>query len=117
MAHEMIHVYHFIMGTNSELDTAVSYVRAIKNSYNPGVVKDIWIDKDGNVVENFMNNQAVAGRIEEYRTVGIGNETVEAARNSEVGDTGFWNRNYPNDITENMIRREHGFRYRAAYRE
>lgn len=119
MAHEMIHVYHYIMGTNSGSETAISYIRALKNSVNPGVVKDVWIDKNGNItqIQNLLFDEPVTGKLEEYRTVGIGNETIEAAKKNEVGDTGFWNKDFPDDITENMIRREHGFRYRAAYRE
>ena len=115
MAHEMIHIYHYITGTNSKEATAVSYIRAIKNSAKLGVVEDVWLDENGRVVKNFLNDEVVKGKIEEYRTVGIGNETKEKAANSEVGEIGFWNE--ADDITENMIRGEHGLRYRAAYKE
>lgn len=53
----------------------------------------------------------MAGDVEEYRTVGIGNSTKENAKN--IGVYGDYNK--ADDITENGLRKEHGLPLRMRY--
>ena len=53
----------------------------------------------------------VAGDVEEYRTVVIGNSTKENAKN--IGVYGDYNKD--DDITENSLRKEHGLPLRMRY--
>lgn len=49
----------------------------------------------------------MAGDVEEYRTIGIGNSTKENTKN-----IGY---NKADDITENDLRKEHGLQLRMRY--
>lgn len=53
----------------------------------------------------------VAGDVEEYRTVGIGNSTKENAKNISV----YGDYNKVDDIAENGLRKEHGLPLRMRY--
>ncbi|WP_158612529.1 hypothetical protein, partial [Leptotrichia sp. OH3620_COT-345] len=109
-AHELIHIHRFIFGRfawnnkTGEMDLGTHW--AIDKN---GIVReDIWIDDKGN--KNI--GKPTYGLIEEYGTIGIGNKSEKSA--GTIGVTGEYN--IKGDITENMIRKEHGIRYRAFYR-
>ena len=53
----------------------------------------------------------MAGDVEEYRTIGIGNSTKENVKNISV----YGDYNKVDDIAENGLRKEHGLPLRMRY--
>ena len=95
LGHELIHVHHYFFGRFAGNSLGINYY------------------KDGNYIkkDTWLNGK---GEIEEYRTVGLGYQMPQqATKGPSKSGLGFYN--IGNDITENILRKEHGMRLRARY--
>ena len=93
LGHELIHVHHYFNGRYAGNALGSHYTI----NTNGGILNDIW--KNG-------------PKIEEFRTIGIGNTTPGEASKA-IGVRGAYNN--ASDITENSIRKENGYRLRSRY--
>lgn len=100
LAHELIHVYHWLgLGLEPNQTTR----------YTADVYKKHYVKMPNSVVESFSidkNNKKLNGYdLEELITIGIGNSTEENAKKNGIRERGEYN--IDSDITENDIRKEH----------
>ena len=96
LAHELIHVHHYFYGRYAGNTLGVNYY------------------KNGNKAELDVWLPGYKGKIEEYRTVGLGYSSKEQAlQGPPKSGLGYYN--VKSDITENMLRAEHNMRLRARY--
>ena len=118
LSHEMIHIYHYLTNSHSGKKTGISY--SYLKDYNGMKIKpDVWLDENNRKVNfgMYMNKiKPSLGYIEEYRTVGLGFSEIEV---QEMINNNRWEvkgkYNKKDDITENDIRQEQGFRLRTSY--
>lgn len=114
----MIHIYHYLTNSHSGKKTGISY--SYLKDYNGMKIKpDVWLDENNRKVNfgMYMNKiKPSLGYIEEYRTVGLGFSEIEV---QEMINNNRWEvkgkYNKKDDITENDIRQEQGFRLRTSY--
>ena len=86
--------------------------------YGNIIKMDTWlyINKEGNLKEAPFEGLGKLGSVEEYRTVGIGKTTEDEAKKSPGPSLdGKGKYNLDDDITENMLRKEHKLRLRGVY--
>lgn len=100
LAHELIHVYHWL-GLGLEPNQTTRYtVDVYKKHYVKmpnSVVESSSFDKNGKKLGGYD--------LEELITIGIGNSTKENAEKNGIKEHGEYN--IDSDITENDIRKEH----------
>ena len=86
--------------------------------YGNIIKKNTWLfmNEKGNLKEAPFEGLGDLGSVEEYRTVGIGKTTPdEAKKNPGPSLDGKGKYNLDDDITENMLRKEHKLRLRGVY--
>ena len=86
--------------------------------YGNSIKKNTWLfmNEKGNLKEAPFEGLGDLGSVEEYRTVGIGKTTPdEAKKNPGPSLDGKGKYNLDDDITENMLRKEHKLRLRGVY--
>ena len=85
--------------------------------YNGRVINDIWlVETEKGFKKAPFSGLGKKGWVEEYRTVGIGKTTPdEAKRSTGPSLDGKGKYNLDDDITENMLRKEHKLRLRGVY--
>ena len=86
--------------------------------YGNIIKMDTWLfmNEKGNLKEAPFEGLGKLGSVEEYRTVGIGKTTPDEAKKSPGPSLdGKGKYNLDDDITENMLRKEHKLRLRGVY--
>ena len=86
--------------------------------YGNIIKKDTWLikTKEGKFEKAPFEGLGDLGWVEEYRTVGIGKTTEDEAKKSTGSSLdGKGKYNLDDDITENMLRKEHKLRLRGVY--
>ena len=86
--------------------------------YGNIIKMDTWLfmNEKGNLKEAPFEGLGKLGSVEECRTVGIGKTTPDEAKKSPGPSLdGKGKYNLDDDITENMLRKEHKLRLRGVY--
>ncbi|AMD95693.1 M91 family zinc metallopeptidase [Leptotrichia sp. oral taxon 847] len=129
VGHELIHVYRVLKGTHAyDSKGKPLWVTHYELNKAGRIMGDHWGIKelDGTYTDLAAlglptEGSAKYGKKEEYATVGIGKSTEETVKNEFIfygkylgpGLTGEYNS--AGDITENMLRKEHGLLLRSRY--